>query len=77
MNDFVDLFHWITVVEPGDFPPAPYKLEPWLTVRSWEKYLNGLRREGREGPMAHTGSLHEHLRRLYKLWNSDRIKKKP
>lgn len=74
MGDFVNLYEWIQTVKPDDFPPAPFKFTPWLTILDWDKFLAGLRRSGRDSSRARTGALQEDLRRLYDLWNSGRTK---
>jgi hypothetical protein len=72
MADFPNLYEWVGTVEPGDFPPAPYQLTPWMKINTWEKHLKAIAKEGPDSPRAMNGALQEHLRRLYKLWNSGR-----
>jgi hypothetical protein len=74
MADFVNLYDWLQTVETGDFPPAPFKITPWMLVLDWDKYLHYLSHRGLQGPRTQTGAWQADLRRLYKLWNSGRTK---
>lgn len=50
-----------------DLPPAPFKLQPWVTISRAATWLEGFRAEvaaGTLGPRARTGALQEDLRYL-------------
>jgi hypothetical protein len=74
MGDFVNLYDWIQTVSPDDFPPAPHKLSPGITILNWKKQIKYLRKETSNSARAMTGALQERLRTLHELWNSGRSK---
>lgn len=74
MAEFVNLYEWIKTVEPGDFPPVPFKIRPGTAVLDWKKHIENLQPKGPGDYRSRTGALQAGLRRLYKLWNSGHIK---
>lgn len=75
-----DLFNWINIVTPEEFPPVPFKIAPWLTILNVETVLNGLRQDiALNTYRVKTGAVNEDLRRLHEVWklHSENIKKTP
>jgi len=77
MQPFEELKSWFLSVTPGDFPPAPFELLPYVTIIDTAKWIAKVREDLNltYSPRSKYGALHKELQDAYLICNSENIKK--
>lgn len=68
-TEFVNLFEWIRIVMPDEFPPPPFEMQPGVKVIETAVWLKALQNCAYpDHPRARYGALQCDLRNAYRVW---------